>query len=73
MEMVLAQILSRDVKPEKGPRGQLQLLKECDLCLFCGMCRLLAFFYFEKGKKISYKLVCYFLKMLYLELQLALK
>jgi len=32
MEMVLAQILSGDVKPEKGTRGQLQLLKECSVC-----------------------------------------
>lgn len=60
MEMVLAQILSSDVKPEKGPRGQLQLLKECNVCSFCGMCGLLLFFHFKKGKKVSYKLVLFF-------------
>lgn len=43
MEMLLAQILSSDVKPEKGPGGQLELLKECSICSFCGM--LLSFFF----------------------------
>lgn len=60
MEMVLAQILSSDVKPEKGPRGQLELLKECNVCSFCGMCGLLLLFLFliSKGKKNGYKLMC---------------
>lgn len=62
MEMLLAQILSSDVKPEKGPGGQLELLKECSICSFCGM--LLSFFfnfiyYYPKFKreKFGYKLV----------------
>lgn len=61
MEMVLAQILSGDVKPEKGPRGQLQLFKECDVWSFCGMCGLLVF-YFKKGKKFICKLMYFFFK-----------
>lgn len=63
MEMVLAQILSGDVKPEKGPRGQLQLFKECDVWSFCGMCGLLVF-YFKKGKKFICKLMYFFLNTL---------
>lgn len=55
MEMLLAQILSSDVKPEKGPRGQLELLKECSICSFCGM--LLSFFFFllliSEGKNLT--------------------
>lgn len=59
MKMVLAQILSGNVKPEKGPRGQLQLFKECDVWSFCGMCGLLLF-HFKKGKKCTCKLMCFF-------------
>lgn len=61
MEMILAQILSGDVKPEKGPRGQLQLFKECDVWSFCGMCGLLLF-YVKKGKKFT--CVCVFFNAL---------
>lgn len=59
MEMLLAQILSSDVKPEKGPRGQLELLKECSICSFCGM--LLSFFFSSfnfRREKFDYKLMC---------------
>lgn len=59
MEMVLAQILSGDTKPEKGPRGQLQLFKECDVWSFYGIYGLLLF-YFKKGKKFPCKLMCFF-------------
>lgn len=58
MEMVLAQILSGDIKPEKGLRGQLQLFKECDVWPFYGMCGLLLF-YFKKGKKSTCKFMSF--------------
>lgn len=59
MEMVLAQILYGNVKPEKGPRGQLQLFKECDVWSFYGMYGLLLL-YSKKGKKFTSKLTWFF-------------